>query len=290
MIEKQIYCPHCSTKYKVTIDQLTIAHGMVCCAKCSSNFNALKYLVTESEQPLSDQSVKSIYNNSDTSNLRTSTKNIFLDSFPTEQHLLDIFNRKIEHSNIDLTTYLNNLNYFSTDPISHYPPVKWEEKSEQHKKSGMKHYVLWGLINLCLIILLIFQFFWFNPKILNSSPAFSAVLSAACKNLHCSFMDENYHLISSNKVKVKSISSQETQFTGELINYHSKSLALPILKVNLKASGKITNSYVLTPSEYLNSSFNGIERIPQNSPFEFEFKLPVPRKNFDNYNLEIIRP
>src|SRR5699024_7644699 len=144
--------------------------------------------------------------------------------------------------------------------------------------SNAWHYVLWIVVNICLISLLVFQFFWFNPKILNNSPAASALFNTACQAFNCSMLDQNYRLISTNKVKLKQISKKETQFTGELINYHSKSLALPIIKVNLKDNGDIISSYSLQPSEYLISSLAGIHRIPQNSPFKFKFSLPVSRK------------
>jgi len=49
-------------------------------------------------------------------------------------------------------------------------------------------------------------------------------------------------------------------------------------------------TYNLKPQEYLIESLVKIQRIPQNSPFKFEFVLPVDRKDFDNYSLEIIRP
>ena len=150
--------------------------------------------------------------------------------------------------------------------------------------------MLWIVVNICLISLLVFQFFWFNPKILNNSPAASALFNTACQAFNCSMLDQNYRLISTNKVKLKQISKKETQFTGELINYHSKSLALPIIKVNLKDNGEIISSYSLQPSEYLISSLAGIHRIPQNSPFKFKFSLPVSRKSFDTYSLEIISP
>ena len=290
MSEKQTYCPNCFTKYKVSVAQLTVASGMVCCAKCSTNFNALTHLVVEKEQSSSTTSTPSsnLDNKKPQSN-ETSAATFMADQHP-EQHLLDIFDRKVENSNIDLKTYLNNLNYFSTDPIGTYPALNWSEKSEQEDKKSSWNYVLWGVVNLCLISLLIFQFFWFNPKILNNSPVFSALFNTACQTFKCSAMEQNYRLISTNKVKIKKISKKETQFTGELINYHSKSLALPIIKVNLKDNGEIISSYSFQPSEYLIDSLTGIQRIPQNSPFKFKFSLPVERKSFDTYSLEIIRP
>ncbi|OTG97927.1 hypothetical protein B9T24_00710 [Acinetobacter sp. ANC 4654] len=286
MSEKQTYCPNCFTKYKVSVAQLTVARGMVCCAKCSTNFNALTHLVVDKEEPCSTTlSIPSAKPSQ-----ATEITEQFTDDQRSEQHLLDIFDRKVENSNIDLKTYLNNLNYFSTDPIGNYPALNWSDKSEQENKHSAWHYVLWIVVNICLISLLVFQFFWFNPKILNNSPAASAVFNTVCQAFNCSILDQNYRLISTNKVKLKQISKKETQFTGELINYHSKSLALPIIKVNLKDNGEIISSYSLQPSEYLISSLAGIHRIPQNSPFKFKFNLPVSRKSFDTYSLEIISP
>ena len=290
MSEKQTYCPNCFTKYKVSVAQLTVARGMVCCAKCSTNFNALTHLVVEKDQSSSTTSTSSSnFDNKNPQSNETSAETLMAGQ-PPKQHLLDIFDRKVENSNIDLKTYLNNLNYFSTDPIGTYPALNWSEKSEQENQKSSWNYVLWGVVNLCLISLLIFQFFWFNPKILNNSPVFSALFNTACQAFNCSVMEQNYRLISTNKVKIKQISKKETQFTGELINYHSKSLALPIIKVNLKDNGEIISSYSFQPSEYLIDSLTGIQRIPQNSPFKFKFSLPVERKSFDTYSLEIIRP
>jgi len=290
MSEKQTYCPNCFTKYKVSVAQLTVARGMVCCAKCSTNFNALTHLVVEKDQSSSTTPTSSSnFDDKNPQSNETSAETLMAGQ-PPKQHLLDIFDRKVENSNIDLKTYLNNLNYFSTDPIGTYPALNWSEKSEQENKKSSWNYVLWGVVNLCLISLLIFQFFWFNPKILNNSPVFSALFNTACQAFNCSVMEQNYRLISTNKVKIKKISKKETQFTGELINYHSKSLALPIIKVNLKDNGEIISSYSFQPSEYLIDSLTGIQRIPQNSPFKFKFSLPVERKSFDTYSLEIIRP
>lgn len=41
MNEKQTRCPKCLTVYKVSLTQLTVAQGMVCCPKCNLNFGAV---------------------------------------------------------------------------------------------------------------------------------------------------------------------------------------------------------------------------------------------------------
>ena len=212
MSEKQTYCPNCLTRYKVSVAQLTVARGMVCCAKCATNFNALTYLITKKEET-SPYPPSALDPTQKTSLSKTLLKEQFNTKQQSEQHLLDIFDRKVKNSNIDLKTYLNNLNYFSTEPIGNYPALNWSEKAEQEKTYGARHYVIWGAINVCLASLLISQFFWSNPKILNNSPVFSALFNTACQAFNCSVMEEHYRLISTNKLKVKQVSKQETQFS-----------------------------------------------------------------------------
>lgn len=290
MSEKQTYCPNCLTKYKVSVEQLTIARGMVCCAKCSTNFNALLHIVPKKDSSCSTPHTHLAVDAHQPNSTLTAHESVLIDPSTSEQHLLDIFKRKVKNSNLDLKTYLNNLNYFSTKPIGNYPIMNWDETPHKTQKRGTGYYILWVAITLCLISLLVFQFFWFNSKILNNSPAFNAVLNRLCQPFNCSILNQNYQLLATNKVKLQSSAADETQFTGELINYHSKSLALPVLKINLKESGQIISSYSLNSSEYLITSLHGIQRIPQNSPFKFKFKLPVARDSFDTYNLEIIPP
>ena len=98
MSEKQTYCPNCFTKYKVSVAQLTVARGMVCCAKCSTNFNALTHLVVDKEEPCS--TTLSIPSASPTQAIEITEP--LIDAPQSEQHLLDIFDRKVENSNIDL--------------------------------------------------------------------------------------------------------------------------------------------------------------------------------------------
>ncbi|WP_168542586.1 DUF3426 domain-containing protein [Acinetobacter sp. A2] len=283
MSDKQTKCPECQTVYKVSVAQLTVAQGMVCCPKCSNNFNALSHLVQAHKQEVSSRSnLQRIQNRS----LIPVTEQI-----PQEQNILDIFQRKVEHSNIDLKTYLNNLNYFSTEPISTIPAMNLSiQDIEQEKKHSNGYYLLWGIINTLLIGLLVFQILWFNPKFLNSSPALNSVFTQVCQVFKCQSLEERYSLISINRVRVKRIDRLNTQFTGELINYHDKSLALPNIKVTLKENQRTLSTYIYSPQEYLVKSLSSIQRIPKNSPFKFDILVPVARNSFDTYSLEIIKP
>ena len=204
--------------------------------------------------------------------------------------LLDLFEDKVENSNIDLKTYLNNLNYFSTEPIGNFPALNWSEKADTESKRGVLYYAMWSIINIALISTLLFQFFWFNPQYLKNSPVMAFAFNAACDVFNCSKLEEHYNLIATKKVKVRTISKKEVEFSGQLINYHERSLALPVIKVELKDNGTVFSTYTLQPQQYLAESLSGIQRIPSNSPFKFNFRLPVDRKSFNSYDLEIIRP
>ena len=284
MSDKQTKCPECQTVYKVSVAQLTVAQGMVCCPKCDNTFNALSHLVFAFPQN----------KNSVTSQLHHIQNRSFMQAtaeLAQPQHILDIFQRKVEHSNIDLKTYLNNLNYFSTEPIGNIPAMNLSTPDlENEKKQGNGYYLLWAIINLLLIGLLIFQILWFNPKFLNSNPTLNSAFTQVCQFFNCSNLEQRYSLISINRVRVKRIDRLNTQFTGELINYHDKSLALPNIKVTLKENQRTLATYIYSPQEYLVESLSSIQRIPKNSPFKFDILVPMSRNDFDTYNLEIIKP
>lgn len=294
MSDKLTNCPTCSTTYKVTVPQLTVAQGMVCCPKCSTSFNALSHLVVEKALSFSTPPPQSSPQKQPAT-IHVNDFNIepviYNDETKTSTHpLLRLFDQKVEHSNIDLKTYLNNLNYFSTEPIGNLPAVNWAEQTEKEKKRSTLNYLMWISVNCILFGALIFQFFWFNPQYLKSSPVMGAAFTKVCNVFNCSRLEEHYSLISTKKVKVRSTGNQETKFSGEMVNFHDRSLAMPILKVSLKDNGSEIANYQLQPEEYLAKNLHGIQRIPKGSPFKFEFILPIARKSFDNYSIELIRP
>ncbi|MEN3978079.1 MULTISPECIES: DUF3426 domain-containing protein [Acinetobacter] len=296
MSNKQTFCPTCATTYKVTVAQLTMAQGMVCCPKCSTSFNALSYLVAAkalmpeaaAALELRDSNIQFEPQAIDISKLNL--QNELQSAAEQPRKLLDLFEDKVENSNIDLKTYLNNLNYFSTEPIGNFPALNWSEKADTESKRGVLYYAMWSIINIALISTLLFQFFWFNPQYLKNSPVMAFAFNAACDVFNCSKLEEHYNLIATKKVKVRTISKKEVEFSGQLINYHERSLALPVIKVELKDNGTVFSTYTLQPQQYLAESLSGIQRIPSNSPFKFNFRLPVDRKSFNSYDLEIIRP
>lgn len=272
-----------------------MSQGMVCCPKCSSTFNALSYLLNVNQEqfiPALNETAKPVVSSEP---IDVAKINEEADKAPSPlqangHDLLVIFDKKVENSNIDLKTYLNNLNYFSTDPIGNFPALNWSEKQDQKQKRSALSYFGWTMVNILLFSTLLFQFFWFNPHYLNGSPIMSAAFNGVCSVFNCSKFEEQYTLLNLKKVKVSTVSKNKVSFSGELVNHHTSSLSLPIIRVKLKDSGQEFAVYNILPKEYLIDSLSGIQRIPTNTPFRLKFELPHARKSFDSYSLEIIRP
>lgn len=286
MSEKQTRCPKCSTVYKVTLSQLSVAQGMVCCPKCVINFNALTNLLeTDSEAtptPVNRSLFSSIQPDS---------------SFAEKQmQILRIFDQKIENSNIDLLTYLNNLNYFNTEPVTALPNLNLSEdallieQENNDKQHGWLYYTLWGIGNIALILVFAFQILWFNPKLMHESPALNQMFNYVCGVFNCKISNEQYQSLSFEKVKLKRVKQDATGFSGVLLNQDANSVVLPPIKVVLKQNGEAISSTVLKPQDYLVDSLKTIQRIPSNSPFRFEFTIPKSKNSFNDYSLEFVQP
>lgn len=287
MNKKQTQCPECTTIYKVSVEQLTIAQGMVCCPKCFSSFNALLHLVEISAQ---QETVSNAHASLVQPEVQQPASQPSVVRRYSQHHLLDIFDRKIEHSNIDLYTYLNNLNYFSSEPIHQFPALKLSEKERcSTPKPGLGYYVMWSAINLSLMGFLAFQILWFNPKIVAHYPALKQGFSYACSMINCQSLEQRYEKVTIEHLHLNAKGLYATEFSGALNNTDLKSIPLPRLLVTTQTEvGKV--KYIFHPDDYLEEKYQGIERLPADTPFKFSFEVPVAKKHLQEPHLEIIQP
>lgn len=263
MSEKQTRCPKCSTVYKVTLSQLSVAQGMVCCPKCVINFNALTNLL---ESP-SNETIPATTNRSLFSSIQPDS------TFAEKQmQILSIFDQKIENSNIDLLTYLNNLNYFNTEPVTALPNLNLSEdallidEEAADKQHGWLYYTLWGIGNIVLILVFAFQILWFNPKLMHDSPVLNKIFNTACTVVTCKMRDRQYKNLNFEKITLRRAEQNSTRFSGILINQNKHSILLPSIQVVLKDNNDVViSNTTLKPDEYLVDSLKTIQRIPSNS-------------------------
>ncbi|TCM67020.1 putative Zn finger-like uncharacterized protein [Acinetobacter calcoaceticus] len=287
MSDKQTRCPTCLSIYKVTVPQLTVAQGWVCCPKCSVQFNALLHLLTplkaaESEEPLEAEH-----------HPRSFLKLFETSSDNAEQHVLDIFQRKAKHSNLDLRSYLNHLNYYHHNPIYYFPALNLAKSSansaERKRPRHFSYYLIWGLVNTALVLLFVFQFLWFNPSLLDRSALLNHWFNKSCDILHCETVDQRYQQIMIENLYIEAKNTEQTSFTGVLINHYSKSLKLPKLHLSFQKNGQ-RYTRIISASEYLIDSLNGISRIPTHQPYHFRFTLTEPYNPSSQFKIQIIHP
>lgn len=286
MSEKQTKCPECLSTYKVTVPQLTAAQGMVCCPKCEATFNAISYLtstLSDSNETISYQENRpdQHINNEDISYTPLLATNV-----------LDIFEQKVENSNINLKTYLNNLNAFNPEPISAFPTLNLAKDADfnPEKKNTTRYYTIWGIINFSLIAIFVLQIVMINPKMLNNNSLINSAYTKICGMFQCESLIEQYKLVDFVNVKVTPIHKTSSNVSGYIVNHNEHSLALPLINITFFKNNVAVHSQTYRPKEYLIKSLINIERIPQNSPFNFNIIAPIDKKDFDNYHLEIIRP
>lgn len=283
MSDKQTRCPNCATIYRVSVTQLTVAQGMVCCPRCSAEFNALLHLY----QP------EAVTSRTDSTEQQTKTQIRLQQEHEEERSILDIFKRKVANSNITLKTYLNNLNTFNHDPITNFPSLNLSASddrfSRSHKKSKL-YIASWTLVNCTLLLVFVFQLLWFNPHLLQRSPFLNQTFIQLCGAIHCETMDERYQQIHIYGIQQDVDTDGYYNFRGQLVNQYKKGLKLPLIKLTLYKDDQVVARYIKQPREYLIESLNGIERIPPNSPFNFKISINLSQSGFDNYKLEVIRP
>ena len=287
MNNKQTQCPECTTIYKVSVEQLTIAQGMVCCPKCFHSFNGLLHLVESNSAPSLPADAESALLHHD---YAYEVNDHILARSYSQQHLLDIFDRKIAHSNIDLYTYLNNLNYFSSEPIHQFPSLKLSEKEVRVKhKPSLGYYVVWSLINFSLVAFLAFQILWFNPDFVARHPILTQGFDAVCQVMKCQTLEQRYQKISISQLSLHAQGPHLTELRGALTNDDAKSLALPHILLTAQTDVG-TVQYIFQPSEYLEQKYQGIERLPAQTPFKFSLQVPLSKNQIQNPHLEIIQP
>lgn len=295
MNDKQTRCPNCLSCYKVTVPQLTVAHGRVCCPKCQFNFNALSYLLPTASNSAQDTTPNPALTQDPSDPQKYSFLNRMQSSADAEeQHVLDIFKRKVKHSDLDLQGYLNHLNYYEHHPVYYYPALNLSKSRSQHispKKSSGKltYYLAWSLINTGLIGLFIFQILWFNPSLLDHNERLNIWFNEACLILHCETIDQRYQQIHLENLVIRRSAQNQTEFSGVLLSQYPSSLKLPQIKVMFKKNQQ-RFSHIILADEYLTPSLHGIGRIPTQQPYPVQFTLSLDYDPAMEFEVHIIHP
>lgn len=173
-------CPNCQSTYELTLMQLNIAQGKVRCAECHATFDAFAHFTLDPDY-LPNTNAQNFIHYS----LQHDTKDILTDPFDLTahasknasiiDHVMDMMNSSVEGSRLNLYTYLNHLDTMSPNQFGlnktltvatpNINPKKNEVRYVRKAKmtdTQRNYYVTWGVLNFLLVLLLIFQIFFFH--------------------------------------------------------------------------------------------------------------------------------
>lgn len=276
---KQTQCPQCLTFYHVSLIQLSLAQGMVCCPKCGCTFNALTYLVQYEVEP---------ENKKNNINLNHLFKNAPLN---TPAHISNLYNQKAQHSNIDLYTYLNSLKQTEIDLI--YPKPNLNLSDQQDKKQNnysSSHYLFWGVLNLVLLIFLTLQILISNARVGANLPWLAQPIQTVCSFVSCPNHILGFQFLIVEHVSIQAQSRQKSRISGQIFNQSTQDLVLPHLRLRLLNNKKEVFSQTYLPLNYVNFEHKTIQSISPNQPLSWQIIVPLSQKQFDEYQIEIVKP
>ncbi len=166
-------CPHCQTTYQLSLEQLSIAQGRVRCVRCQQIFDAYLQFIAKPEPiiPLTnvDYPTLTLLNHQSFSqkNCTHQHQKQNIDN-PHIHYVNQCLAQEVDGSRLNLYTYLNCLDtlhplHNKVDADITLPTLKITEiKTKPRSPSYFGYYFCWGIVNLSLILLLVFQYYFFK--------------------------------------------------------------------------------------------------------------------------------
>lgn len=261
----KVLCPKCQTQYFVSIMQLTVATGKVCCCKCTAEFNAYEHL---------------------------SSANIHLKHKPTEKSFKEshvavqtskIFEAKATNSNIDLQTYLNSSQTVQPETLIETPPSPAHQST---KKTPTWLTVLLVTTNTSIIVLCLLQLVLYNTNNYPQYAFFKTLFKQECHEAHCLYQKQ----IEVKVLDTESHAPHVMTVIGVITNHSNDVQSLPMIKLIMNETKIRSKQYQFLPSEYLPYFFKHHTTIKPNETLDFRIDLLETDKNLHSIQVQSIRP
>ena len=261
-------CPHCQTRFRVTVAQLELRAGLVRCGACREIFNGRDHLLGDLEEiealDTPGQDADGRMTLIDFGSLRatqpavTSKMQEELDELSkaiadlqakpwrdTPQHELAAGAQAESASSAAAATTPNT------------PPAFVAQARRQRQSSGQWKFLLWLGLPLLLVALAAQLSYFFRADIAAYSPEAGRYLRAACARLGCEVkLPQHIDLLSLESSHLQELQGQQGQYTltALLRNQADAAQAWPSLDLQLKAeTGQPLIRKVVEPASYLNS-------------------------------------
>ena len=260
MIPAATQCPACSTRFRVTAEQLAAHDGMVRCGRCDHVFDAAAHFHDDAPSPQLDLPIGDIS--------------------PSSEFISTAADQTQEKPSISATEVTAN----EPERLNHHFRLPEEEEmpsttaADTAKSSGKSAYWLWMTGSLLLFLSLMAQVLYFQRvEIAARLPGLKPLLLSYCDLLQCSIpLPHKAELTSIESSDLEADPQQEKIITlnALLHNRAPYTQAYPSLELSLTdLEDRVVVRRTFTPSEYLKTGEDEKKGFAANREISIKLRL-----------------
>lgn len=300
-------CPHCSTTFRVSSEQLHSHNGDVRCGQCDEVFNGFATLVTVEESEIeyvvkpAEKLIISAFTENEpqhsASNLAQASTLIDKTELPLSYYLNQKKDTDQDKKEVETTKsayeekieiYESGKNDLLDNTISSESTDFFDAVPAKKTRHG-----IWGLGGLVLLLLLAGQLLYAFRAEVSQIPSLRPILEQFCAVVSCKVdlpRDLSQLSIVTSDLKINpSQQSGVIKLYATIQNHASYTQAMPALKLTLTdVHGKVLVHRVFTPKDYQGPSINPTQGIKPNDVIEIVLDLDKGDLEVTGYRLALL--
>ncbi len=275
-------CPNCNTIFHIQHTDLTVANGKVRCGICQQIFHATILQpdnANNSPHSSAKPTPKLNISNKEQPKSNASSFNYqqYRPSIANDESIIPTLEQKLRPTNEDI----HALNI---------EPESIESILDTKKHIFGDRFLLWFGLSIILMLLLAFQWLWFNKSELSQQPQFRPSYTYICKILGC--IIPAYQSISELKTKAISVNvipnrPNHLQVDLIIINQANFNQLLPTIIIQfLDLNTKLLKQESITPSQYILQG-GSLQHLPPNIAVHLSFSIIDPGYDAVSYIVKL---
>ena len=252
-------CPHCKTSFRITQAQLRAANGSVRCGSCLQVFDAKSSADKETSPQPKEKTV--------------TAPSLELSASNTEEPLKPVS---------------------STEPEQNFSKAireldEKEGRLTQFTRKQRQQNYLWSACAVFFVLILLFQYAWFNKDTLSLNSTLHPAYEWLCKTASCTLPPRiDIASMKSLQLMVRSHPDQEDALVVDavIINNAEHFQPYPILDLSFTdINGNLVANREFSSQEYLAGELAGSKKMPIGQPIRLALEIIDPGQDAVNYAL-----
>ena len=285
-------CPHCETRFKITVSQLEAHQGMVRCGHCLQVFDARPNFIPDTPHPQLELEMSPVA----IEEPLITRDNNESSSWEAEEHHPDNldFVSPASAMNTAVSSVQNTPEAEAKDPTL-AERVEVTEDGEVMVAPHKKRAWLWGIFTLLLALILFGQIaYFFRAEIAARMPGTKPVLLKYCELLNCTVsLPQKSDLMSIESSSLEADPGNAAQITLNTLlrNRATYPLAYPNLELTLNdRQDKPVARRTFKPADYLPPLENEQTGLQPNHELSLKLLLDTTDLNPNGYRLVVLYP